>query len=435
MAQSHQSRSGTGPARRFLQAELLRSATSTAMDFLNGIAEKYPQAISFAAGRPPGAFLGANQTPAFLQAGIQAAAQRGPSGALLSLEQAWIRFGQYADTDGIIVDDLRQLLIRMEGLEDDDLDLQITNGIQEALLIECLAAAALGGAVLSFDPTYAGLTGAAATAGLPLYAMPRGPDPAGIIAATIRQARLETAGPLLLYLIPDHDNPTGISLTLPERQEIVALAASHGVTILEDTAYRLFNYDQDRPASLFALAGPASPVVYLFSFSKAFMPGIRIGFSARRKTATRTAAHRAALTNIKSYISVTTSPIAQAVITGFLQDCAYDLDQANRAKVQHCRANRDALAAGLRAALPPGLAAFNTPGGGFFMTLETGLPCDQAFMERAARDYGVLFTPMAFFSPIGQGANQIRLSFSAGSLADMTTGAARLADFLASEKI
>jgi (S)-3,5-dihydroxyphenylglycine transaminase len=419
-----------GP-RRVEAAELLRSETYAAMDILNGVAERFPDAISLAAGRPPGAFLPAARTPDLLERAIRAAAEQTNEGLAAAIGQAWIRFGQYADTDGIILDDLRVLLRSLEGLDDPALDLRVTNGIQEALLLECAHASAQGGAVLCFDPVYAGLTGAAAATGLPLYAMPRGGDPAETIAAAVHQARLETAGPLLLYVIPDHDNPTGLSLSLAQRQEIVELARRERLIVLEDTAYRLFNYDQDRLPTLFALAEADIAVIYLSSFSKTMMPGVRIGFAVRRKGSQFNPAYLGDLTNLKSYASVTSAPIAQAIVAGFLQDCGYDLDQANQTKRNHCRANRDALAAALQARLPAELGTFCVPAGGFFLTVDIDIDCGRADMERAARDYSVIFIPMVLFSPTGQGRQQIRLSFSAGSRAEMTAGAERLANFLA----
>lgn len=413
--------------------DLLRSESYAAMDILNGVAERFPGAVSLAAGRPPSAFLPASRTAELLHLAVRSAALQTGDPLATAIGQAWIRFGQYADTDGIIQDDLRQLLHKLEGLDDPTLDIRVTNGIQEALLVECAHAAAQNGAVLSFDPVYAGLTGAAAATGLPLYAIPRGSDPAEAIAAAVHLARKHTAGPLLLYVIPDHDNPTGTSLSLAERHDLVALAHREQLIVLEDTAYRLFNYDHARQPSLFALAHADTAVIYLSSFSKTLMPGVRIGFAVRRRGGQFDAPYLAALTNLKSYISVTSAPLAQAIVSGFLQDCGYDLDQANQAKRAHCRANRDALAARLQALLPAAHCTFRIPEGGFFLTLDVGMNCGRAEMERAARDYSVIFIPMGLFSPTGQGRRQIRLSFSAGSPSDMATGAERLAAFLADQ--
>ena len=84
--------------------------------------------------------------------------------------------------------------------------------------------------------------------------------------------------PKILYTIPDFQNPSGLSMTLERRQELVALARQHGFMILEDVAYRDLSFAGAPPPTLWSLAPDV--VVQAGTFSKIFCPGFRLGWAA-----------------------------------------------------------------------------------------------------------------------------------------------------------
>lgn len=411
--------------RRVEPAGWLKSEGASAMHFLNGAAERFPEAISLAAGRPPDLLMGAERTPGLLTAGIMSEARR--SG--VDARTTWSRFAQYSDTNGIVLQSLRRLLERTEGIDADACWLQITNGIQEAMLIECLRAKSSGGAVIAFDPTYVGIAGASALAGVPLYVVPRGGRPSRTMANAIDIVRRNEKGPILCYVVADHDNPTGLSLSLDDRQALVDLAKEEGLTILEDSAYRLFNYDGAREPSLFSLDGGLH-VVHMVSFSKTFMPGLRLGFTVRGKASVDSSVLDQ-VTAIKSFVSVLTAPMAQAMLAGFLAEIDYDLDAENSGRRQWCRANRDALVKELSAGLGgQGGVRWRVPAGGFFLAVDVPFDVDMPQAIVAARRYGVVTLPMKAFSPTGRTGRAMRLSFSAGDVATTSEGGRRFSQFV-----
>ncbi len=77
--------------------------------------------------------------------------------------------------------------------------------------------------------------------------------------------------------------------------------------------------------------------------------------------------------------------------------------------------------------------SWNVPEGGFFAVLTVGFAADEAAMERCARDFGVLWTPMAPFYPAGGGERRLRLSISSLTPERIAEGVARLAGFLRAE--
>src|SRR6266511_2616258 len=84
--------------------------------------------------------------------------------------------------------------------------------------------------------------------------------------------------PKLLYTIPDHQNPAGVSLSADRRRALVELAGRHGFLLVEDVAYREFGFAGERLTSLWSLA--PDTVVQVGTFSKTFFPGVRLGWGA-----------------------------------------------------------------------------------------------------------------------------------------------------------
>lgn len=411
---------------RVAPSQWLQGEKGRAMDFLNGIAGRFPSAVSLAAGRPPDELIGAQKAPDLMRLAIEITA----TATRTSTAEVWTRFGQYSNTNGMIEEACGRLLSRLEGIDPRGLWFQITNGIQEALTIECVRAAGDGGAVIAYDPTYVGLTGAAAIAGLPMYVIPRTDDPARALELAALAARRDVAGPLLCYLIPDHDNPTGLTLTLEQRLDILQAARKHDLLILEDTAYRLFNYDEARIPSLLALDESAR-VVQLCTFSKTFLPGARAGYTARR-LAGQPPNLFARLTAIKSFTTVATSPLSQAVVAGFLHRIGYDLDTENATRRQFCRRNRDVVHDVLLSEFPDASLGveWTVPRGGFFASVSLPVKLRSIEAQLAAESHGVLFVPMSFFSLTSQMEKTARLSFSNGSADTIAEGVRRFAAFV-----
>src|SRR2546423_6845490 len=82
----------------------------------------------------------------------------------------------------------------------------------------------------------------------------------------------------MLYTIPDHQNPAGVSLSAERRAALVDLARRHGVLLIEDVAYRELGFEgTGRLPSLWSLAPEVC--VQVGTFSKTFFPGVRLGWA------------------------------------------------------------------------------------------------------------------------------------------------------------
>jgi (S)-3,5-dihydroxyphenylglycine transaminase len=186
--------------------------------------------------------------------------------------------------------------------------------------------------------------------------------------------------------------------------------------------------DRERPRLKSLDAGQR--VIYLGSFAKSCFPGARVGFLVADQTVVDATGQRSLLaeelSNIKSMLTVNTSPISQAVIGGILIESKFSLKAANRKKIEFYRQNLHSLLGALHEHMPSGVT-WNTPAGGFFAVAKVPLVADEKLLEVSASEYGVLWTPMSFFYTNGEGSHALRLSCSYLDRAQIEEGVRRLA--------
>ncbi|MEU1289570.1 PLP-dependent aminotransferase family protein [Kitasatospora sp. NPDC005856] len=413
----------------------LADPAMTSMNLLNEISIRYPEAVSFAAGRPAEQFFELDAVHRHLDRYLDhLRTERG-----LSEEAARRQVLQYGRTKGIIHDLIATHLATDEGIEVPAESIVVTVGCQEAMFL-VLRALRRGpeDVVLAVSPTYVGLTGAALLADLPVRAVADGPD--GVDLADLRRqlasARAEGLRPRALYLVPDVANPSGASLPLELRRELLALAGEEDFLLLEDNPYCVFA-GAERLPSLKALDTDRR-VVHLGSFAKTALPGARVGYVVADQLVADgqggTALFADLLGMIKSMTTVNTSPIAQAVIGGALLEHGHSLRAANTEVAALYRRNLSLVLEGLAERFPPGSGVtWNEPRGGFFLVLTVPCVVDDALLERSASQYGVIWTPMSHFYPGAGGEHQLRLSVSQVDPATVDRGLDALAALLAAQ--
>lgn len=403
------------------------SPRSEVMNFLNEVAGRYPSAVSLAAGRPTDELFGQLTATALVEAMTRYAAADGvPFSALL----------QYGRTAGLINALMAKQLRIDEGVPASAERLLVTAGCQEAMSL-CLASlcAAPGDVALVCNPTYIGATGAANACGIAVHGLS---DAEGDLAAAIERAvvmlRREGRHPRVLYLIPDFDNPTGLVLDRAQRIAVLEACTRHRIVVLEDNPYGMFRYDGE-PVPPMAALDESGCVIYLSTYSKTLCPAVRVGSAVLPETLFGDRAARVALFDDlvarKSYLTVNTGQISQAIVGGqlLLHDCSL------RAWIQPAatvyRDNRNALLAGLHAFLGgrEGIA-WNRPEGGFFLTLDLPFRFDADAVAECANDEGVIVMPMAFFALDTSQDCRIRLAFSATDPAGIAKGVEALARYV-----
>ncbi|MGW7276660.1 aminotransferase-like domain-containing protein [Streptomyces sp. NPDC054864] len=423
----------------------LADPAMTSMNFLNEVAIRFPDAVSFAAGRPTEEFFDIEGVHRHLDVFLDhLCRERG-----LTQEQARRTVLQYGRTKGIIHDLVARQLAVDEDIHVPHESIVVTVGCQEAMFLVLRALRSSSeDVVLAVSPTYVGLAGAARLVDMPVRPVKGGDR--GIDLDDLRtqahQARRAGLRPRALYIIPDVANPTGISLDVDTRHELLRVAAEEDLLILEDNAYGVFAGETRLP-SLKTLDTDRR-VVRLSSFAKTVLPGARVGYVVADQevwdhpgTGDQKAADQGDgvslladhLSTIKSMLTVNTSPLAQAVVGGALLAHGHSLLTANTRARELYQRNLTLMKKGLEHHLAPfaDRVSWNTPVGGFFLTLTVPFEADDALLERSAEKYGVLWTPMSHFYGGDGGSHQIRLSFSQSTPQSMDTGLGRLASLIA----
>src|SRR5690606_17767459 len=285
------------------------------MNFLNEVTARFPEAISFAPGRPPDQPFDAEVVAGYLRAYTRHLAEAGRSP-----EEIGRTLFQYGRTKGTIHDLVAATIANDDGIEVSPESIVVTVGAQEGMLLVLRALIRDPRDVLLVSsPCYVGITGAARLLGVAVEPVPEH-DLAAVRAVAAR-VRAEGRRPRALYLVPDFANPSGRRLTLAEREHLLALAAEEGLLLLEDNPYGLFGSADEHPPTLKALDSEQR-VVYLGSFAKTCFPGARVGYVVADQLVTGAGGDAIlladALAKLKSMTTVNTSPLAQAVIGGML---------------------------------------------------------------------------------------------------------------------
>ncbi|MBA2675523.1 PLP-dependent aminotransferase family protein [Ramlibacter sp.] len=403
------------------------------MNFLNEIAGDNPQALSFASGRPAEAFFGAQEymqrIPEFVRH------LQGRLGG--SFDDTFKQLAQYGRTNGIINELISIQTLRDEGVASEAGHVIVTAGCQEAMdLCVTTLCREPDDVLLVRSPTYIGITGVADINGIEIvhFSCAAADSVADALTAAIRGARQRGKRPRALYLVPDFDNPTGTVLSRAEREAIIAISAAEGVVVLEDNPYGMFRYEgtsEPRMASLDA----HGCVVYLGTYAKTLCPALRVGFMIVPPTlfgdAAAAKAFIGAVSQAKSFVTVNTSQIAQAVVGGVL--LAEDLSLARRIvpAIAFYRHNRDAMVQALQAEFGADAGiSWNEPQGGFFLVLSLPFAFGRAEAEICTRDHGVIVMPLSFFALDDGESHRVRLAFSNSDPQRIREGVARLGRFV-----
>ena len=408
----------------------LSSPALSSMNFLNDVAHRFPDAISFVPGRPYEGFFDIEDVHRYLRTYCRYLQLKQGH----DVEHVRRQLLQYGRTKGIVHELIAEYLRVDEGIDVSGEAVIVTVGCQEALFIVLRALRATeNDVVLAVSPCYVGLTGAARLLDMdvwPVRESDRGLDLHHLVAQV---AAVRAAGkrPRALYIVPDFANPSGSSLDLDCRHRLLRIAEEHQILVLEDNPYGIFG-GPDRLPTLKAL-DRSRQVIYLGSFAKTGIPGARVGFAIADQMVVEGGLLADELSKIKSMLTVNTSPIAQAVIGGKLLEHHFNLTGANQREIAVYRRNMRLLLDGLANHLPSRgnhHISWNTPSGGFFVMLDVPFVADDAALEYSARVRDVLWTPMRQFYSNPGGDHNIRLSCSALTEQQITVGVARLARFL-----
>jgi 2-aminoadipate transaminase len=361
-----------------------------------------PDALSFHYGHPdPEAFPVAE-----LRSAIEGTLQRHTPAALL-----------YGPEQGppLLLDILRKMLERDEGLQITPEHLFITAGASQGLDLICRLWAQPGDVVLVEAPSYH--EAIVVLRDYPVQLVTVGMDEEGLIsealAETLSQLRAQDSHVAFLYTIPSFQNPSGVTMSRARRRSLAALAQAEGLRIVEDDVYRDLCYESTVPPSLFEMM-EGQGVLRLGSFSKTLAPGLRLGWTLAEPEAVSQMAQSGLRRSAGGANPFTAYVVAEFCRGGHLQPHITRL-------VALYRSRRDAMLEALVTTMPPGVT-WTRPLGGFFVWLTLPEPLPANAVLAAAQARGIAFPTGEPFFATGGGECNIRLAFSYVSPADIARG-------------
>jgi 2-aminoadipate transaminase len=308
---------------------------------------------------------------------------------------------QYTPTRGLVgpLDALAGRLERVQGRRPADDELLITSGAIEALELVGKSFLDRGDTVVVEAPTYLGAI--MAFRSFEARVVPVAMDEHGLDVDELETRLRGGLRPKLLYTIPDHQNPAGVSLSPERRAALVELARRHGFLIVEDVAYRELRFDDDADQSLWRRAPDV--VVQAGTTSKTFFPGVRLGWAVGPSEIC------AQLVNAKQNTDQCAGALGQRLFEEYVRRGWID-EQLVESRALYRRKSERMLAA-LERTMPAD-ASWTRPHGGFFSWVTLPPGCDSTELALRAGERAVGIVPGTLFFPDGRGGDSVRLSFS-----------------------
>ena len=325
---------------------------------------------------------------------------------------------QYTPTRGLAgtLDAVAGRLEAVQGRRPADDELVITSGGIEALELVGKTFLDPGDIAVVEGPTYLGAIMAFRGFEADVVAVPM--DEEGLQVDELERRLVGGLRPKLLYTIPDHQNPAGVSLTVERREALVELARRYGFLIVEDVAYRELGFDDQPPPSLWSTA--PDTVVQAGTTSKTLFPGFRLGWAAGPAEISER------LVAAKQNTDQCSGGLGQRIFEEYVRRGWID-EQLPKSRALY-RSKCERLLAALERTMPEG-TEWTRARGGFFSWLT--LPgVDATALTVTAAEHGVGIVPGTMFYPDGRGGENIRLAFSMVDESLIDEGVERLAALL-----
>jgi DNA-binding transcriptional MocR family regulator len=290
----------------------------------------------------------------------------------------------------------------------------ILSGAQQGLNLIARCLLDPGDAVIIDRPGYVGAIQTFRTAGAKLIGWDMLRSDFGELEDLIIRYR-----PRLIHTNPTYHNPTGMTLSLRDRRELLQLTARYRIPIIENDPYRESHLDGLPPPSLYELDG-GNIVIYLSTFSKILAPGLRLGWLSGSEYLVEQ------LSAIKQRDNVFTEGLGQMVMASFLQSGLIE-DHLTRLRMEH-KKRRDEMVSALNRHLRA--FSFDLPHGGLYLWCRFKDRIDSQQLLQIAMQQGVAFAPGDIFYSDEAGSRELRLCFSGSSVDRIDEGVRVLAKCL-----
>lgn len=357
-----------------------------------------PSVISFAAGNPSPESFPAREM-AELAAGL--------------FRDRYAEALQYGMTEGYTP--LReQTAARLRGkfgVGSDADDLIITSGGQQALDLAAKVLLNEGDAIICEDPSFVGALNAFRSYRVRLVGCPM--DEEGMRTEVLEKLLVQIPNLKLIYTIPTFQNPTGRTMSLRRRRELLALAEKYHVMVIEDNPYFELRYSGEHVPPIKSL-DKNGHVIYAGSYSKVLSPGMRMGFCCAPKEVI------AKMVVAKQTSDVHSNLFFQMIVSEYLKN--FDLDCHIAEVCAIYRRKRDVMQAAISRHFDPRVHVTH-PDGGLFLWAELPAGCDGFELCARAGARKVAAVPgVSFLADDTMRSTGFRLNFSLPSDEQIESG-------------
>ncbi len=321
---------------------------------------------------------------------------------------------QYSLTTGVPL--LREYLARrisIGGMEYSPESIQITCGAQQGLDIVGRVFLDAGSVVLTEEPTYVGAIQAFSFYKTRFVSVATDLD--GMLPDDL-EAKIVQHKPTLIYLVPDFQNPSGITMSLPRRRTVVDLAKKYDIPIVDDNPYRELRYLGDPVPPFTAI--DKEHVIQLGTFSKMISPGLRIGWIVADPQV------MAICERMKQACDLHTNTFAQYVVWEFAKD--EGLEKHIDTMIKSYKIRRNVMIELLRTHFGDG-TTWTEPEGGLFLWVKLPAGISASELLPKALKAGVAYVPGKYFYSEKPDDRTLRLNFCYANEEKTLEGIKRLA--------
>ncbi len=238
---------------------------------------------------------------------------------------------------------------------------------------------------------------------------------------TLRTLRRAGKRVKFIYVVPDFQNPSGVTMSHKRREGVLAAAREHHTLVVEDSPYRQLRFEGEAPPPLMSLDADGR-VIYLSTFSKTLCPGLRIAWVSARDDFIQQ------FVTAKQGMDLCCPAFTQAIAAEF---CAQGHIYTRLPQITALYAHkRDVMVRALEREMPPGVR-WTHPQGGLFLWVVLPEEMDtEQLLRPAVEEEGVAYVVGSGFHADGGGKNTMRLNFSYPSDEHIEEGIRRLANLV-----
>lgn len=325
---------------------------------------------------------------------------------------------QYSITEGYpaLISRLKERMAAQKCFDSASDELIITSGAQQGVELSCKVLCNEGDSLICETPSFIGSLNAFRSYNVKLCGVSMEDD--GINTAELEEKIRMGTNVRAIYVIPNFQNPSGLTMSLEKRREVYALACRYNLIIIEDNPYGDLRFDgEDIPA--IKTLDTEGRVIYAGSFSKILAPGLRVGYvSAPREIVSK-------ITVAKQVSDVHTNIWSQMICERFMaqkdmNEHLSGLRAIYKRKYELMRREAAAI----------GNVSLSKPQGGLFVWATLPEGCDMlSFCKRAVEEYKVAVVPgTAFMVSPEDVTNSFRMNYSTPTDDEIVRGCAALAE-------